>query len=146
MEIKQDYDFGDLQENCWSGAIDTLNTIEEHDMEEDLMNLLEEIFLGIPTITEVNDFLRFKDDFIFDTLGINEEEEEEEEEGEEGETKFLNFEDILNGIKDLSQSQGSYGRLYNDLIENKDTMEEFKQEVMKQKFTNFVDFIMWLEG
>ena len=43
--------------------------------------LLEEQFGGdIPTMTEVNDFIRFGDDFIFDALGIRIDEEEEEEE------------------------------------------------------------------
>ena len=84
MFIKQDMDFGDLMENCWSGAIDTLKTIEEHDKEKELMEHLESIMgedVGnIPTITEVNDYLLFDSDFIFEALGISETEGEEEEE------------------------------------------------------------------
>lgn len=34
MEIKKDYNFNDLKENSWSGAIDTLETIEENEFEE----------------------------------------------------------------------------------------------------------------
>lgn len=29
--IKVEYEFYDLIENCWSGALDTLNTIQEHE-------------------------------------------------------------------------------------------------------------------
>ena len=70
MEIKKDYNFNDLRNNCWSGAIDTLETIEENEKEEELMTLLEDTFEDVPTETEVNDFLWFEDDFIFEELGI----------------------------------------------------------------------------
>ena len=83
MYIKQDMDFNDLMNNCWSGAIDTLKTIEEHGKEDDLMAHLESIMSedigNIPTMTEINDYLCFDSDFIFESLGISETEEEEEE-------------------------------------------------------------------
>lgn len=79
MEIKNDYGFEDLRDNCWSGAIDTLDRVEEEGKEEELMDLLEEVFEGdIPTLTEVNDYLRFEDDEIFERLEIKEDEGEEE--------------------------------------------------------------------
>ena len=80
MYIKQNMDFNDLMENCWSGAIDTLKTIEEHDKEEELMQLLEDAFDECPDITRINDYLWFSDEKIFEFLGISEEDEEEEEE------------------------------------------------------------------
>lgn len=81
MYIKQDMDFNDLMENCWSGAINTLKTIEEHDKEDELMAHLEEQYLDeTPTMTEINDYLLFDDEFIFECLGISETEEEEEKE------------------------------------------------------------------
>lgn len=58
----------------------------------------------------------------------------------------MDFEKILNGIKSLASSQGFYGRLYNNLIEDEDFMMKFKEEVERQNFTDFVDFVMWLEG
>lgn len=84
MYIKQDMDFNDLINNCWSGAIDTLKIIEEHDKEKELMEYLEEIFEtsfddNVPTMTEVNDYLWFEDEAIFEALGISETEEEEKE-------------------------------------------------------------------
>lgn len=84
MYIKQDMDFRNLMDNCWSGAIDTLKTIAEHDKEDELMAHLEEQWLDeIPTMTEINDYLWFEDEFIFKCLGISEMEEEEEEESDE---------------------------------------------------------------
>lgn len=78
MYIKQDMDFNDLINNCWRGAIDTLNRIKESNKEDEFMALLEEQWFGeMPTMTEVNDYLWLKDEFIFECLGISEEEEEE---------------------------------------------------------------------
>lgn len=74
MYIKKEYNFNDLKSNVWSGAIDTINTIEEHNKQNALMDLLEEMFFdSIPDETQINDFLWFETDFIFETLGIEEE-------------------------------------------------------------------------
>lgn len=80
MYIKQDMDFNDLINNCWSGALDTLKTIEEHDKEDELMQLLEDAFDECPDITRINDYLWFSGEEIFECLEISETEEEEEEE------------------------------------------------------------------
>ena len=69
MYIKEDYDFNDLMNNCWSGAEETLKVIEENGKEDAFMELLEMTFTE-PTMTEVNDYLRFDDDSIFEDLGI----------------------------------------------------------------------------
>ena len=83
MYVKKEIDFGDLRDICWSGAVDTLNTIEENGKEDELIDLLEDVFCEeIPTETEVNDFLWFESENIFYALGITEDEEEDEEEEE----------------------------------------------------------------
>lgn len=82
MYIKKDMDFNDLKENCWSGAVDTLRTVEENGKEEDLMQYIEEAFDDCPELTSVNDLLWFDSESIFEALGISEEEEEEDEEEE----------------------------------------------------------------
>ena len=69
MYIKVDYDFNDLMDNCWSGAEETLKVIEENGKEDAFMKFLEESF-DESTLTEVNDFLRFEDDYIYSVLGI----------------------------------------------------------------------------
>ena len=72
MKIIREYDFNDLYENSWNGAIDTLDTIIKNDMENELMEHLEEIFDNqIPTETEVNDYLWFESDYIYECLGID---------------------------------------------------------------------------
>lgn len=71
MMIKKDYDFEELLYVTWSGAEETLEKVSEHEMEDELMDLLEESFFGsAPTLTQVNDFLRFEQEHIFRTLGI----------------------------------------------------------------------------
>ena len=79
ITVKQEMNFEDLMNNRWSGAINTLQRVEEEGKEEELIILLEEIFIDeIPTMTEINDILWFEDEMIFESLGIIEEEEEEE--------------------------------------------------------------------
>lgn len=74
MYIKKEFDFEDLKQDCWSGAINTLETIEQNGKEQDLIDLLEitfdEYIEEIPTMTEVNDFLWFEDEYIFEQLDI----------------------------------------------------------------------------
>ena len=91
MRIAREFDFYDLERECWE-CDDLLEAVADADMEDALMDLLEEIFNSdVPTLTEVNDFLRFDDEFIYTTLGVhspydeNDEDEEEEEEDEDDE-------------------------------------------------------------
>ena len=80
MVVKRELDFSDLQRECWSGAVDTLLTIWEHDKQDDLMNFLEGYFEGtVPTMTEVNDLLWFEDEWIFEQIDLDLEEDEEDE-------------------------------------------------------------------
>lgn len=72
MKIMKEYDFEELYKDSWSGAINTLDTIMKNDMENELMEHLEDIFSDqIPTETEVNDYLWFESDYIYECLGID---------------------------------------------------------------------------
>ena len=80
MYIKKEYDFTDLKNNSWSGAINTLEIIEAAGKEEELMSLLEDLFSEeTPEETEVNDFLWFEPEIILESLGIKTEEDNEDE-------------------------------------------------------------------
>lgn len=74
MYVKIEMDYRTLKNNSWSGALDTLKDIEEADKEDELMYLLEEIVFAdtTPTETEVNDFLWFERDYIYESLGLDE--------------------------------------------------------------------------
>lgn len=74
MYVKIEMDYRTLKNNSWSGALDTLKDIEEADKEDELMYLLEEVVFAdtTPTETEVNDFLWFERDYIYESLGLDE--------------------------------------------------------------------------
>lgn len=80
VKIQMELDFSDLQKQCWSGAIQTLEVINSNNLEEEFMSYLEEaLFMGeLPTMTELNDYLWFDADQIFEDLEINENDDEEE--------------------------------------------------------------------
>ena len=63
--------------DAWSGAIETKNRIIEEGKENDFNNLIEELYPDGLTETQLNDILWFEEDWIFEMLGISEEEEEE---------------------------------------------------------------------
>lgn len=77
VTTETEMNFTDLLENCWSGAIDTLEYIKDHDKEEELLELISE--LDMHDLGTINDFLWFDDEYIYECLGIQEEEDEEEE-------------------------------------------------------------------
>lgn len=74
MEVRKEIsNFWELKENSWSGALDTLKDIENANKEDELMQLLEEVFVDreTPTETDVNDFLWFEREFIYENVGLN---------------------------------------------------------------------------
>jgi hypothetical protein len=79
VTTSNDMDFDDIYQNSWSGAVDTLNTVLDEGKEDDLMELLDELYPDGVDENDLNDFLWFDDDYIFNELGINLEEEGEEE-------------------------------------------------------------------
>lgn len=132
MYIKNDMDFSDLMENCWSGAVDTLRTIEEINKEKELMAHLEEIFESyfdnVPTMTEINDYLRFEDEAIFEALGISESEEEDDlEESEIDFSQYVDFDSFCAG-RDCNTCP-----FFHYVMENKgfDCEEYFNQKYKK---------------
>lgn len=58
----------------WCGATDTKNTIIEADKTEEFDSLIEEIYPDGLTDTQLNDILWFESDWIYEQLGIKEEE------------------------------------------------------------------------
>lgn len=73
---KEAYDIDDI--TTWSGATDTVDTIILKEKCDELFTLLEDSFPEGATETQINDFLWFESDYIFECLGINEENEEDD--------------------------------------------------------------------
>ena len=72
IEIKKQCDFSELYTELWSGAVETVDTIIENQKTNELMQLLEDIFYEPTEITQINDYLWFESDEIYDQLGIDE--------------------------------------------------------------------------
>ena len=65
---------------AWSGAVSTLDRIREEGKCEEMEWLLDELYPDGMSETELNDLLRFDSDWVFETLGISDEDEEDEDE------------------------------------------------------------------
>ena len=57
---------------AWSGAKDTLNKLIELDKCDELEFILDDLYPDGLTETELNDILWFEDEWIYETLGIEE--------------------------------------------------------------------------
>ena len=58
---------------AWSGAKDTLNKLIELDKCNDLEFILDDLYPNGLTDTQLNDILWFENEWIYETLGIEEE-------------------------------------------------------------------------
>ena len=57
---------------AWSGAKDTLNKLIELDKCDELEFMLDDLYPDGLTDTQLNDILWFDDEWIYETLGIEE--------------------------------------------------------------------------
>ena len=66
--------FSDLKDNCWSGALQTLEAIEEKGKEEEFIDLLNDLISNEEEQrmeeTTLNDFIWFDTDFIEEMLNV----------------------------------------------------------------------------
>ena len=87
MEIRTEINgFYELADMVWSGAVDTIVDVQNANKENEFMDFLEMVFMDReepPTDTEVNDFIWFERDFIYENIGLTEDGELPEDEMEE---------------------------------------------------------------
>ena len=87
MEIRKEINgFYELADMVWSGAVDTIADIQNAIKEIEFMDFLEMVFMDReepPTDTEVNDFIWFERDFIYENIGLTEDGNLPEDEMEE---------------------------------------------------------------
>ena len=106
MRIAREYDFNDLQYNCWD-CEDVLNAVYNADKEDALMDLLEDCFCDeIPTLTEVNDLLKFDGDCI-DSLV------------QKGETGFISFDNKMRYLGSNDTAKAMIPELNTVLVDHK---------------------------
>ena len=65
--------------NTWSGATETKETILNANKGAEFDNLIEELYPDGINETQLNDILWFESDWVFENLGISEDENEEDE-------------------------------------------------------------------
>lgn len=70
MKVTREYE-GLRDFETWQGATNTKDKILEYGLEDEFDILLEEVFNGEATETEINDFLWFDDEMIFEALGMS---------------------------------------------------------------------------
>lgn len=69
--------------DAWSGAKDTRQTILAHNMGDEFDALIEELYPEGLSETHLNDILWFESEWIYENLGIKEDEDEDENEEDE---------------------------------------------------------------
>lgn len=83
-EVNSVYDF-----EFWGGAYDTVIKVIKADKEDEFWDFIEEYFDGYDSIskTELNDFVWFESEYIYEHIGLTEDgkfpEDEEDEEDED---------------------------------------------------------------
>ena len=70
MQFTQEFNVDTF--NFWSGAKDTIKDVKKAKKMDELQTLIEDYFANqTPTKTQVNDFVWFQRDFIFEQLEIS---------------------------------------------------------------------------
>ena len=57
----------------------------------------------------------------------------------------MTFEEVLDGIEELSYSQGFYGRLLERISELDDIQLEMLRNSWHNAFEDMIEFILWIE-
>lgn len=81
MKIYREMDIYDFEP--WSGAVCTYDRIYNEGKLDELENILEDLYPEGMDETDLNDLLWFEEEYLFDLLGIVDEDEEEDEDEDE---------------------------------------------------------------
>lgn len=122
---------------AWGGAKDTLNRVQENGLTEELEVFLEELYPEGMTETQLNDFLWFEPEYIYNSLGIkteaelDEEIQELEEEIEELEEEIEEYQTALQEETDEDEQddlQAEIDGINEQIEELKEQIEELREE------------------
>lgn len=80
MKVFDEMDWYDIYSTAWSGAKDTVERIEDEGKGDEFMSLIEEVYPEGIDRTALNDVLWFDDEWVFESLGIKDDEESEDDE------------------------------------------------------------------
>lgn len=80
MKVFDEMNWYDIYRTAWSGARDTVERIEDEDKGDEFVSLIEEVYPEGIDRTALNDILWFDDEWVFESLGIKDEEESGDDE------------------------------------------------------------------
>lgn len=78
MKVYQEISIRNFE--AWNGAVATKDLIIDHDKADEFDALIEELYPDGIDETQLNDILWFDDEWVLESLGIEEEDEDEDEE------------------------------------------------------------------
>lgn len=152
MEIKKEINgFYELADMVWSGAVDTIADIQNANKENEFMDFLEMVFCDdIPTNTEVNDFIWFERDYIYENIGLTENGNLPEDEMEEALNESIEsleneeeFEDFCNDCdtcicNNICSTVDDCKALFEDYKNQVITIDEIKKKIEEK-----IDINIW---
>ena len=154
MEIKKEINgFYELADMVWSGAIDTIADIQNANKENEFMDFLEMIFMDreeVPTDTEVNDFIWFERDFIYENIGLTENGNLPEDEMEETLNESIESLELEDDFEDFCNDCDTCicNNICSTVDDCKALFEDYKNQVItideiKEKIEEKIDINIW---
>jgi len=134
MEIRKEINgFYELADMVWSGAIDTIADIQNANKENEFMNFLEMVFCdNVPTDTEVNDFIWFEREYIYENIGLTENGNLPEDEMAENLNKSIENLELENDFEDFCNDCDTCicGDICSTVDDCKALFEDYKNQVV----------------
>lgn len=154
MEIRKEINgFYELADMVWSGAIDTIADIQNANKENEFMDLIEMVFCDdVPTDTEVNDFIWFERDYIYENIGLTKDGELPEDEMEEALNESIESLEDEEEFDDFCDCNDCDNCVFNDICSTmndcKALFEDYKNQVItiddiKEKIEEKIDINIW---
>lgn len=152
MEIRKEINgFYELADMVWSGAIDTLEDIQNANKENEFMDFLEMVFCDdVPTDTNVNDFIWFERDYIYENIGLTKNGELPEDEMEEVLNESIESLELEDDFEDFCNDCDTCicGDICSTVDDCKALFEDYKNQVItiddiKEKIEEKIDINIW---
>lgn len=154
MEIKKEINgFYELADMAWSGAVDTIADIQNANKENEFMDFLEMVFCDdVPTDTNVNDFIWFERDYIYENIGLTEDGNLPEDEMEETLNESIESLENEEEFDDFCDCNDCDTCVFNDICSTVDDckalFEDYKNQVItideiKEKIEEKIDINIW---
>lgn len=152
MEIRREINgFYELADMVWNGAVDTIADIHNADKEIEFMDFLEMVFCdNVPTDTEVNDFIWFEREYIYENIGLTENGRLPEDEMEVNFNKSIksleNKEEFVDFCNDCDTC--IFGNICSTYDDCEAMFEDYKNQVItiddiKEKVEEKTDINIW---